>query len=133
MRSLVPMLSLAVALSGCGVAPDSDEVQAVTVSFYDALRDDRGRDACELLGEATVQALESQESRPCREAITALGHDGGDIANVHVFVTSAKVDLSTGESVFLNREPGGWKLSALACRVEDGKPRDRPLDCQVEA
>ena len=99
------------------------------IAFYDAIREDRGRDACELLSEATLQALESEESRPCREGITMLDHDGGDIADVHVFITSAKVDLTTGESVSLDREPEGWKLSALACRVEDGKPRD----CQVEA
>ena len=55
------------------------------------------------------------------------------MTDVHVFVTSAKVDFSTGESVFLDEGPGGWKLSAIACRVTEGKPRDRPLDCEVEA
>lgn len=40
---------------------------------------------------------------------------------------------TSGESVFLDKGPDGWKLSAIACKVEDGKPRDRPLDCEVEA
>ena len=47
--------------------------------------------------------------------------------------TAAKVDLSGGESVFLGREEDGWKLSALACKAEEGKPADRPWECEVES
>jgi len=52
---------------------------------------------------------------------------------VEVFATNAKVDLSSGESAYLSPEPAGWKLSAIGCKPEEGKPRDRPLDCEVEA
>ena len=30
-------------------------------------------------------------------------------------------------------ELSGWKIGAVGCRPEEGKPRDRPLDCEVEA
>ncbi len=133
MRCATALILVSALLSGCGTAPDADEARGAAEAFYAAIRDGRGGDACELLSEATIEALESQKASACREAITELDHQGGTVTNVHVFITSAKVDLDTGESVFLGREPGGWKLSALACKVEDGKPRDRPLECEVEA
>jgi hypothetical protein len=43
------------------------------------------------------------------------------------------VDLSSGESAFLSPEQGEWKLSAIGCKVEEGEPRDFPLDCEAEA
>ena len=133
MRLLLLPTLVALSLSGCSTAPESDGPREATVQFYDAIRDDRGRDACALVSDPTVEQLESQESSACRDAITELDHEGGTVANVHVFITSAKVDLTSGESVFLDKGPDGWKLSAIACKVEEGKPRDRPLDCEVEA
>ncbi len=129
----IPVLLLSAIMAGCSTTPDSDERRRVAIAFYDAIRADQGREACAVLSDATIKQLESQEESACPEAITALDYEGGEVTNVHVFITSAKVDFSTGESAFLNREPGGWKLSAIACKVEEGKPRDRPLDCEVEA
>ncbi len=133
MRLAIPVLLLSAIMAGCSTAPDSDEPRRIAIAFYDAIRADQGREACAVLSDATIKQLESQEERACPEAITALDYAGGEVTNVHVFITSAKVDFSTGESAFLNREPGGWKLSAIACKAKDGKPRDRPLDCEVEA
>jgi hypothetical protein len=130
---LTPVLLLGAALAGCGTAPDGDEVRRTAVAFYDAIGEGNGRGACDLLSDELIEQLESQDKRPCREAVTGIEHQGGDVANVHVFITNAKVDLSSGEAVFLSRVPGGWKLSALACRVEEGKPRDLPLECEAEA
>ena len=127
------ILVASLASTGCAAAPERDAVAEVVAAYYDAVGDGRGGRACALLSQATIEALENQESRPCREAITGLDQRGGRIVAVHAFITSAKVDLASGESVFLDREPGGWRLSALACRVEDGQPRDRPLECDVEA
>jgi hypothetical protein len=50
-----------------------------------------------------------------------------------VFVTNAKVELTGGDSAFLNREPAGWRLTAVGCKAEQGDPKDTPLDCEVEA
>ena len=55
------------------------------------------------------------------------------MAETEVFITNARVDVSSGESAYLGREPAGWKLSAIGCKPEQGKPRDRPLDCAVQA
>jgi len=41
--------------------------------------------------------------------------------------------LSSTESAYLSEEPDGWKLSAVGCLPKEGKPRDRPLDCEVES
>ena len=27
----------------------------------------------------------------------------------------------------------GWRLSAVGCSAEDGKPADRPYDCELQA
>ncbi len=55
------------------------------------------------------------------------------MTHTEVFITNAKVDLSGGESAFLSREDDGWKLSAIACKPEKGKPADRPFECEVES
>ncbi len=133
MRQVIFAFVVAASLAGCSSAPESDGPRGVAVAFYDAIRDQRGDDACALIGDPTIEQLESQENIACREAITKLDYRGGTVTDVHVFITNAKVDLSTGESIFLDRRPDGWKLSAIGCKVEDGKPRDRPLECEVEA
>ena len=65
--------------------------------------------------------------------ITRFEYEPGPIDRTEVFITNAKVDLATGESAFLSREEDGWKLSAIACRAEKGKPADRPFECEAEA
>ncbi len=133
MRPLALWILLCVVLTGCSGAPGSDEPRNVTVAFYEHIQAGRGDEACVLVSDATIKQLESQEQKPCAEAVMELDHEGGDVIDVHLFVTNAKVDLSSGESAYLNEESDGWKLSALACKVEEGKPRDRPLECEVEA
>ena len=126
-------LAIAVAAPGCGRSDDRAAVRSATQAFYDAIRADDGPAACERLSEDAVAQLESQSGQACGEAVTRLRYEGGRIERVEVYVTNAKVDLSSAESAFLSEEPGGWKLSAIGCTPEDGKPRDRPLDCEVEA
>ena len=126
-------LCLAVATAGCGVGDDRDAARAVTERFYAAVRADDGAGACQELGEDTVKQLESQSGQDCAAAVTQLQLSPGAITSVAVYATNAKVDLDSGESAFLSPEPGGWRVSAIGCRPEEGKPRDRPLDCEVEA
>ncbi len=126
-------LAAVTALSGCGTSDDRQQVRGVVARFYDAVRQDRADDACAQLSAATVSQLESQTGQSCQGVITRLDYAGGAIVDVQVFITNAKVDLRNGESAFLNREPTGWKLTAIACKAEDGKPRDRPFECEVEA
>ena len=126
-------LLLLLALAGCGTSDDRAQARTVVERFYDAVREDRGEDACAELSEAAVKQLESQTSQRCPEVVARLEYAGGAVVDAHVYVSNAKVDLSTGESAFLNRGPTGWKLSAIACKPEDGSPQDVPLDCEVEA
>jgi hypothetical protein len=133
MRSALALIIVAALTAGCGTSDDRDQARAVVERFYDAVRDHRAEVACAQLSAATVKQLESQTSQSCTGVITRLELDGGAITDARVFITNAKVDLRSGESAFLDREPSGWKLTAIGCKPEEGKPRDRPLDCEVEA
>ena len=134
MRPAVPLLGLLLAaLVGCGTSDDSEQARGVVDRFYTAIREDRGEEACAQLSATTVEELESQSERSCSREVLELDYEGGPIVAVAVYATNAKVDLGGGESAFLNREPTGWKINAVACRAEQGKPRDRPYDCEAEA
>ena len=74
MRLLPAAIAVAATFAGCSSAPESDGPRAVAVAFYDAIRDDRGRDECELVSEPTIKQLESQETSACRDAITSLDY-----------------------------------------------------------
>ena len=130
----IALALLAGALStGCGTEDDRDQVRAVVDRFYDAVRRDDGQAACDQLSQSTREELESQEERPCDEAVTRLNFEGGAIADADVYITNAEVGLRTGEHAFLSQERGAWKLSAIGCRAQEGRPRDRPFDCEAEA
>jgi hypothetical protein len=130
------MLALAAAalLAGCGMSGEARDSRAVVERFYDAVRHDDGSAACAQLSAPALQALESQSGQSCESAVTRLDYEGGAVERAQVFITSARVDLRGGESAFLDREPGvGWRISAVACKAEDGPPNERPMDCEVEA
>jgi hypothetical protein len=120
-------------LAGCGTADDAQQARTVVARFYDAIRHDRGPEACAQLSADTAKQLESQTGQSCRAVVTRLSYEGGAITATAVFITNAKVDLDSGESAFLSREAQGWRLSAVGCKPTEGKPRDRPLDCEVQA
>jgi hypothetical protein len=123
---------LAASLAGCGTQGDRTEVRGAVEAFLTALRTGDGRHACGQLSQDTVQQLVQQEQAPCEKAVAQLKLKPGPVTRVQVFVTNAKVDLASGESEFLDRDRAGWKLSAVGCEVQ-GKPADRPYDCQAEA
>jgi hypothetical protein len=119
--------------AGCGTSDDRAQAGDVVRAFLRAADAGRGAQACAMLSAATIEQLESQEQKPCAEAVTTLDVRGGAVAATEVFITNAKVDLASGESAFLSRERDGWRISALGCRPEDGKPADRPFECEVQA
>ena len=130
---LLGALATAVGVSGCGTSGDRQQARAVVERFYDAVREDDGQAACAQLGQSLREQVESQSGQPCRAAITRFEYEGGAVVSAEVYVTNAKVDLRSGESAFLAQESGAWKLSAIACTAEDGKPADRPFDCEAES
>ena len=132
-RSLRPLVALVcVAVGACGQSDDRDTVKATTQRFLSAYAADRNRAACQTLSSDTVKELESQEGAPCPDAIGKVELDGGNVAGVEVTMTNAKVDLTTGESVFLSEQADGWKITSLGCRSA-GKPADEPFDCELTA
>jgi N-methylhydantoinase A/oxoprolinase/acetone carboxylase beta subunit len=131
--STVSAVVLVLWVLGCGTADDRAAARETTERFYAAVADDDGAAACDELSEDTVKELESQSGQSCADAVTDLDFAGGSVVMVEVYAVNAKADLSGGESAFLSPESGSWKLSAIACKPEEGKPRDRPLDCEVQA
>ena len=132
MRRALPAALALLTLAGCGQSDDRATVRATTERFYNAYEADQGGVACAALSQDTRKALESQETKPCPEAIGSVDLDGGAIDTIEVSVTNAKVDLVSGESLFFSEQAAGWRITALGCRVTK-TPTDTPLDCELEA
>ena len=122
----------ALGAAGCGQADDRATVRAATQRFLAAYNADEGETACAALTQDTRKELESQESKPCREAIGQVELEPGTVTRVHVTLTSAKVDLATGESLFFSEQRAGWRIAALGCTPQ-GKPTVMPFDCELQA
>src|SRR4051812_33682468 len=120
------------ALAGCGTSGDRAASRSVVERFAAALQRQDGTAACALLGDDAIKALEQQEGKPCPRAVTSLSLGGTRVTRVQVYMTNAKVDFAGGASAFLDRASDGWRLSAVGCKASEGKPADRPLDCDLE-
>src|SRR3712207_6794318 len=97
-RLLLALALVASLAAGCGTADDRDEARATVERFYEAVRADDGKAACEELGESLLEAVESQTQQPCAGVITRFEYEGGAVDRTAVFITNAKVDLASGES-----------------------------------
>ena len=130
-RILLVIVVSAVLLSGCGPDADRTAARGVTDRFFAALSSGNGGEACAQLSPSTRSELESQEKKPCREAITGLGLEGAPVTRVSVYLLNGIVLLGNGEAAFLENGSQGWRLSAIGCKSSD-KPTARPYDCAVE-
>jgi hypothetical protein len=128
----VVIVALVLAISGCGRSGDRESVQVVADRFFAAFQSGDGEQACAQLSPETRSTLESQEQSECRDSVTELDLQGGAVVRVDVFVTNAVVELSSGESAFLDDGDTGWRLSAVGCSAEASAPADRPHDCELE-
>jgi hypothetical protein len=126
------LLVCALAASACGTADDRDQARTAAERLYAAVDADDGAAACRELSEQAAEELTRQESSPCDEAILDLdlqtGAGGAD--SVEVFITSAAVHMSGGDTVFLDETPDGWRVSAVGCREQAA---DAPAKCEVQA
>jgi hypothetical protein len=132
-RPVFGLVLVALAVAGCGRGDDERTVGAVTQRFLRAVEAKDGAAACAQLTTAAVQQLESEDGERCPQAVTAVKASPSPVRRAAVYITSAKVDLTDGQSAFLNRTAAGWKLSAVGCRPQEGKPADQPFDCDLEA
>jgi hypothetical protein len=111
--------------SGCASA-EQPEVERVASVFEDPSADAAAR--CDLLLPTAREQLEQDEQSSCVEAIDSLPLDGGDVTGIEVWGGDAQVRLG-GDTVFLSKTPGGWRIAAAGCT-----PRpERPYDCEVSS
>ena len=125
------LLAVALAAAGCAPAGDETAVRATTNRFFAALASGDGQAACAELSTDTRSKLESQEGRPCRQAIGDVGLKPAAVTQVHVYIVDAVAELADGDAAFLGHEPDGWRLSAVGCSRETQRV-ERPYDCDVE-
>ena len=113
-------------VTGCGQVHD-DAVRRTAVDFYAALAAGDGTAACDALAPKTRSELEKSAGRPCAKAVLEEDVPGvSDPTDVRVFGTQAEVTWR-GETTFLARFQGGWKVMAAACT----KRESRPYDCTI--
>jgi hypothetical protein len=118
MRTAALTLAAALALTAaaCGTGPSERDGRAVVDRFEAAVERADGAAACAQLTGHLRDSLEDAEGEPCAAAITGLGLEGGGRAGrSRVYITSALVDVSTGESAFLDETPSGWRIAAAGC------------------
>ena len=127
---LVIAVGLAWAITQGFVRQDDDPAATGTVErFAGAIEAKDGQAACAELTEDARTALESQEKKPCDEAILGLGLSGGDVVRSDVVDTSAAVSLDQGERAYLDKTSQGWKISAAGCKPQPGQPDE----CELES
>jgi hypothetical protein len=131
-RRMAALGLAAACLAGCGGDGARSDVRAVSDGFLRALGQHDGAAACRALSDQARAHLENEEGKPCAEAIGGLGLRPSAVRRVQVFVSNAKADLADGDSLFLSDGVDGWRLDAIGCTPEGGKPADRPYDCALE-
>jgi hypothetical protein len=128
-RALCAALAAAAA-GGLGACRDDDAeaVRTTAVRFHAAVAAHQGAVACRELTDAAVDELETSRRRPCARAVLRLGLDAARPLRERVFENNASVDLTGGQTVFLDHTDEGWRISAAGC-----EPRhEQPYDCELE-
>lgn len=114
-----------VMLGGCGAPADPG---ATAEQFREALANDDGQAACQLLAPSTVEEIELTEGMPCDEALPGLGlpaSGGFDSAETYGRNAQAVFD---DDVLFLTESGQRWLVTAAGCT-----PRgERPYDCDVK-
>jgi len=131
-RFLVIACAAVALVGGCGSQREQD-ASRVAKRFYSAVAAKDGAAACSQLSEDAVAKLESEEKASCPDAVLELdlGLPAGQERSTDVYLTSAKVDLAGGDSVFLDQTGDGWRISAAGCQPQPGE--EKPDECEVEA
>lgn len=125
----LPALCAGALLAGCGGAGERvSDVAASVAGFEHALRAGDAERACGLLAPETRSELEDSERMPCPEALPDQRLPTGAAARGYdVHGRQARAVLS-GDTVFLSRFPGGWRVVAAGCTARS----EQPYDCTVK-
>lgn len=130
MRAVLAALLLACTpvLAGCAAA-DRPDVESVVRHFYDAYDRRDGATACRLLAPAARQQVEQSSGVSCaRGLLQEHLPRPGQVSRTTVSGDQAQVRLG-GDTAFVAKFPGGWKVMAVGCSPQP----QRPYDCEVEA
>ena len=130
MGHMVAAGAVLLALTGCGRTEDRAEVRALAEGFNAAVAGHRGAQACALLSRDARQALEQQESSPCARAVDHLDVAGSRAQTIRLYSTNAAVALRSGDVVYLQETPKGWRISAAGCRAP---AYARPAICELQS
>ena len=123
---VVVAIAAAGLLAGCGSGSPAGPRDAA-VAFRAAWLQGDGTAACRLLAPGTAAEVVSSSGRPCPQGI--LDQDApaaGPVQATQVWGGSAQVRLR-GDTVFLSRFDGGWRVLAAGCVPRAGKPYDCEL------
>lgn len=120
---------LGVLLSACGASGARvDGARDAGRAFEQALASRDYAAACDLLAPETRAQLEEDEEQACAKALE--GQDlpvPGAVNGAEVYGRQALVHAS-GETLFLSRFTGGWRVVAAGCTPQG----DKPYQCVVK-
>ncbi|MGW4468768.1 hypothetical protein ACWENQ_03740 [Nonomuraea sp. NPDC004354] len=128
MRSAVVVLALLVPLAVAGCAADTGAPARTAERFVAAVTARQGEAACALLAARAAQKL-PDKGQTCAQALVELGLREGPVVSAVVWGDEAQV-RTTGDTIFLHRFGGGWRVRAAGCTPRGD---DLPYDCEVES
>jgi hypothetical protein len=116
-------------LAGCAsLSPDSNAAGDVARTFFTAVSDGDGDQACALLLDSTREELEQSSGSPCASSVLEEDLPSvGDVLQVKAYGRNAQV-LLDGDVVFLAVVDGTWKVTAAGCLPRPAEP----YDCSVQ-
>ncbi|MGN6577027.1 MAG: hypothetical protein ACTHKG_15230 [Nocardioides sp.] len=118
---------LLLALGGCGGDVRRQQAESVSAAFHRSYEEQDATAACAVLAPPAKSAVEESVGKPCDAALLSEELPSvGKPDRVEVFGTEAQVRYD-GETTFLARYRGGWKVVAAGCSY---RPHE-PYDCTI--
>lgn len=123
------ILTAVAAMTGCtGVSPGSEEAGQVAVAFHSAASASEFHRACAMLTPPALEKLEDGEAGACAGKLAEAGiGEAGNVVSSKAYGRNAQVAM-TGDTVFLTRSGGQWKIMGAGCAFR----AERPYACEVE-
>lgn len=121
-------------VSACSAAPHASAAEDAATALVEAVAAGDGAAACALLAPSAVEALETERSSACEEAVLEpevvedlADADAAEVSRSRAYGRQAQVRLE-GDTVFLTLSGTSWLVTAAGCT-----PRtDQPYECSIE-